>query len=310
MSDSNKKKNYHEGHRNRVRARIKADPEMQAFAPHELLEFILFHTVPRKDTNELAHQLIDTFGSFAGVLDASIEDLSNVKGMTENSAYLIKSIIPISRAYSLDKQQRRTTLSTSFDVKSYFSSYFVNRSEEALYAIYMDINYRVLSVVNIGKNQNASSIELDVKKLQQTAIANNATHIIIMHNHPGDNIYPSDSDIITTNLALVLLYSLRISLDDHIIFGNNGRYFSFYQNNIMEMLAANCKKFLSFDVSGLYKGKRKIVYDNDGILLSENENKMFENFIGTHFKADDKMKADLTKTLEKAKTSTIKTFKK
>lgn len=219
MPDKDKKTNFHEGHRGRVRARIAADPDMQTFAPHELLEFILFHTVPRKDTNELAHLLIDKFGSFSGVFDASVEDLASVKGMTENSAYLLKSIIPISRAYSIDKQQNHAVLSKLSDVSSFYKSYFVNRNSESLYAIYLDINNRVISVVNVGKNAEASSISLDVVKLQQTAISNKASHVIIMHNHPGDNLYPSESDIITTNLAIVLLYALRVRIEDHIIFG-------------------------------------------------------------------------------------------
>ncbi len=302
MSD-NKKKNYHEGHRNRVRARIDADPEMQTFAPHELLEFILFHTVPRKDTNELAHLLIDTFGSFSGVFDASIEELSAVKGMTENSAYLIKSINPVSRAYALDKQQGRTVLSKLSDVQSYFGSYFGNRNEEKLYAIYMDINYRVISVVNVGKNSGAASIELDVKKLQQTAIATKALHIILMHNHPGDNLYPSESDIITTNLAIVLLYAVKATLDDHIIFGSNGRYFSFFRNDIIKVLIGNCTKFLSFDISGLYKNNKKLNYDNNGLLFNESENRSLEAFVNSLFKSNDAMKDKLVKTLEKAKDS-------
>lgn len=301
MPDKDKKTNFHEGHRGRVRARIAADPDMQTFAPHELLEFILFHTVPRKDTNELAHLLIDKFGSFSGVFDASVEDLASVKGLTENSAYLLKSIIPISRAYSIDKQQNHAVLSKLSDVSSFYKSYFVNRNSESLYAIYLDINNRVISVVNVGKNAEASSISLDVVKLQQTAISNKASHVIIMHNHPGDNLYPSESDIITTNLAIVLLYALRVRIEDHIIFGVNGRYFSFYQNNILDVLIENCNKFLSFNIVGLYKSRKNISYDNNGILFSEKETHALESFVSSLFRSDDRMKENLTRALEKAK---------
>lgn len=309
MSDKTKKVNFHEGHRGRVRARIASDPELQTFAPHELLEFILFHTIPRRDTNELAHELIDRFGSFSGVFDASIEDLSSVKGMTENSAYLIKSILPISRAYSIDKQQNRAVLSKLSDVRSYYESYFINRNAESLYAIYLDVNLRVISVVNVGKNQSASAIELDVVKLQQTALAKKASHVILMHNHPGDNLFPSESDIITTNLAIVLLYALRVTIADHIIFGKNGRYFSFFQNNIIEILTDNCNKFLSFNFSQLYNGKKKLIYDNNGILFSESESRNLEKHIMSLLNASEEMKYDISKALDKARHSYNKSIK-
>ena len=67
--------------------------------PHEILEYLLFPFVPRKDTNEIAHALIDRFSSFGGVLNASEEDLIKVSGMTENAALFLANLSDVFRVY-------------------------------------------------------------------------------------------------------------------------------------------------------------------------------------------------------------------
>lgn len=68
----------HTGHRDRLRKEFMARPE--SFPDHKVLELLLFYVLPRQDTNPLAHDLLDRFGSLQGVLDAPPEALSQVKG--------------------------------------------------------------------------------------------------------------------------------------------------------------------------------------------------------------------------------------
>lgn len=97
MSDNVSQKNYHSGHRERVRERFDADPEMLTFKEHEMLEFLLNTVIPRKDTNVIAHELIAKNGSLYGVFNAGVQDLLSVKNMTVSAAYLLAGIIPIVR---------------------------------------------------------------------------------------------------------------------------------------------------------------------------------------------------------------------
>ena len=76
----------HEGHRKRMRGKFLQSGK-DAFHEHEMLEMLLYYSNARGDTNPLAHTLIDEFGSFSGVLDASFEDLLKVKGVGENMAF-------------------------------------------------------------------------------------------------------------------------------------------------------------------------------------------------------------------------------
>ena len=91
-------KNIHEGHRDRLRKRF-LDEGLDNFHDHNVLELLLFYSIPRKDTNEEAHNLIDTFGSLSGVFNASHEDLCKVKGIGENTATLIKMMPELFKKY-------------------------------------------------------------------------------------------------------------------------------------------------------------------------------------------------------------------
>ena len=76
---------------------------LDSFEPHNILELLLFYSIPRKDTNETAHLLLKRFGSLSAVFDAPFSELIKVKGISESSATLIKLIPALSRAYLSDK---------------------------------------------------------------------------------------------------------------------------------------------------------------------------------------------------------------
>ena len=91
------KNNIHKSHRERIRD--KAELGFLPFADHELFEMLLFYSIPRGDTNELGHLLIERFGSFNAVLEASVDELQQVKGIGLNSALQIKLIAEMMRRY-------------------------------------------------------------------------------------------------------------------------------------------------------------------------------------------------------------------
>ena len=89
----------HEGHRDRMRERILLSG-IESLQPHEVLEYLLYHAIPRKDTNGIAHELISKFGSFNGVLNADYDALLDVNGMTANAALLLTSLKGVFRMYA------------------------------------------------------------------------------------------------------------------------------------------------------------------------------------------------------------------
>ena len=85
----------HDGHREKVRARFLA-AGLDAFADHEALELLLYYAIPRRDTNPIAHALMERYGSLSAVLEAPVEDLRKVEGVGESAAVLLPPVPPLS----------------------------------------------------------------------------------------------------------------------------------------------------------------------------------------------------------------------
>ena len=94
----------HENHRERMKRRFLKEG-LDNFEPHNVLELLLFYYIPQKDTNEIAHALIERFGTLSDVLDASFDDLICVPGIKEHSATLLKMIPALSRRYVMEKNR-------------------------------------------------------------------------------------------------------------------------------------------------------------------------------------------------------------
>ncbi len=278
--------NFHEGHRERVRKRILADPELKSFSPHEVLEFLLFYAVPRKDTNELAHKLIHAFGSLSAVFDADIEDLIAFPGLPETAAYLIKSILPITDAYLRDSKAENAALNTYSEVRYYVdhSGMSLDPKQEYVGAIFLDINGRVRNSAKISTGDGTSAT-VNIPVLYRLSAACKASKVIIFHNHPGDNMYPSMNDLAATCVVIITLASLGITVTDHIIRGDANRYFSFYMNDLLEDLIELCSPFINIDK---YLSERRPLFNDDmanSVILNEADSaelkeeirKMFSN---------------------------------
>ena len=104
--------NIHNGHRDRIRQEFLQHGFDQNTPPHKILELLLFYCVQRADTNPIAHELINKYGSVAAVLDAPLEELAAFKGLSERSAVLLKLIMPTARRYIYDKSAQKPTFAS------------------------------------------------------------------------------------------------------------------------------------------------------------------------------------------------------
>lgn len=229
------KKNYHEGHRERMRNRFDKDPELVTAEPHEVLEYLLSLVIPRRDTNELAHELMAHFGSIGLVLLASPRELYKIKGMTRSAAYLLPSILPIARLAnsSLALSELSPRVSKLSECEELMRAEFLARRNENVAVQFLDINFKI-----VGKSFQASyagsSVEFDVSKLVSDAIRVGASYVIVGHNHPSGDPRPSNEDIDTSRSLFNALAAVGIRLVDSVVFANN-RVFSFYNNSIISM---------------------------------------------------------------------------
>ena len=155
-------KNPHEGHRQRLKNRFN-ETGLDSFEDHNILELLLFYSIPRKDTNEIAHNLLEHFGTLRGVFDAEFEELLNVNGIKENSATLIKMIPAIAREYLASKHGKNKKFDTAEKLGDFLVDKYFGETREIVYAVFLNNSFEVLATVNIHEGTVNSPTYLLVK---------------------------------------------------------------------------------------------------------------------------------------------------
>ncbi len=214
-----KLKQVHGGHRKRMKERYIATG-FDGMAGHEILELLLYYAIPQRDTNPLAHKLIDEFGSFSGVLDASVEDLMQVEGVGQHAATLLSMMPKLQRAYQADLLRTRTILNTSELAKEYCRVLLSGLKNEAFYVISLDNKNKVLNTKKICEG-TIDEVSFYPRVVLETIFRSNGKKAILCHNHPSGIMKPSDLDIQATLEIKKALESVDIVLVDHIIVGRD-----------------------------------------------------------------------------------------
>ena len=187
---------------------------------HNILELLLFYSIPRKDTNELAHRLLNEFGSLARVFDATYEQLLEVEGMGESSALLISMIPRICGCYIEGKSTGKINLSDPADAQNFVKDKFYGCKTEVFYLICLDSSGNLINYSKLGEG-TPGTVLVDKRNLMQTAFRNDAEKVILAHNHPKGIAAPSRDDLELTNEFSSLLSSVGIKVVDHIIAAGN-----------------------------------------------------------------------------------------
>lgn len=207
--------NIHEGHRKRMKERFMKSG-LDDFAPHNVLEFLLFYSIPRGDTNPIAHRLIDAFGSLSGVFDATPEELMKVSGVGESTAILISMIPQMARKYLEDKADAVNVVGGCGDIGAYLLPKFVGRTNEALMMVSIDNKNKVISCSVVAEG-TVDSAKVSRRKVMEEAMKVKATRVILAHNHPRGVAVPSAEDVAMTREIGRLFAQVGIELVDHII---------------------------------------------------------------------------------------------
>lgn len=208
----------HNGHRQRVKDRF-LEQGFVGMHPHEILEFLLFFSIPRGDTNPTAHILIEKYGSIAKVFDAPYEELIEIDGIGANSAILIKSLPQFAREYSQSSCDIKIINSTEV-AGEYFMPHFVGRTEETLFLLTLDNKGSVIKNVLVAEG-SVNQVNINVRKIVELSLKHNSSMVIIAHNHPNGVALPSLADISATKKVKSALELVGITLFDHIIVAND-----------------------------------------------------------------------------------------
>ena len=225
-----RKLSAHAGHRERMRKKF-WEQGIDAFEDHEVLEILLYFAVSQKNTNELAHLLLHTFGSLADVLNAPEEELLQVPGVGESTVMLLKFIPQLFRRYSESAKQGIRRICTFEEAGEYFFPKFVGRENEMVFLMLLDGRGKILycDAINEG-SVNASNIY--IRDLVRLAVRYNASSAVLAHNHPSRTCLPSTQDLETTRAVASALESVEVLLMDHIIVGGEN-YLSLAESGIL-----------------------------------------------------------------------------
>ncbi len=210
----------HEGHRERMRNRFR-EAGLDSFSDHEILELLLFYALPQKNTNEVAHDLIKTFGSLDKVLEADTGALIQVKGIKEASALYLNIICGVLRRYVMLKNtERDLSLRDISEVGNYLINYYTGITVEKVVALLFDSQNRLDRIINVSSG-DASEASVDIQKILRDSIIWEASFVIVAHNHPNGELLPSSEDYMVTQKLCQVFSLMKITFVEHILVAGN-----------------------------------------------------------------------------------------
>ena len=186
----------HKGHRQRMRERVQSYG-LDSLAEHEALEYVLYLTNAQKDTNGIAHDLIDRFGDFAAVLEASEEELCTVEGVGPSTARMLHLLPQISRYYGRSRTSTTRCIKTTEQMGSYLMAKFAWSDYERAMLVSLDSRKRVRAAVWLREG-TSDRVSLDIKNVVAAAIKGGTDAVVLCHNHPNGVALPSLEDMDAT----------------------------------------------------------------------------------------------------------------
>ena len=218
----------HKGHRQRMRERVQSYG-LDSLAEHEALEYVLYLTNAQKDTNGIAHDLIDRFGDFAAVLEASEEELCTVEGVGPSTARILHLLPQISRYYGRSRTSTTPRIKTTEQMGSYLMAKFAWSDYERAMLVSLDSRKRVRAAVWLREG-TSDRVSLDIKNVVAAAIKGGTDAVVLCHNHPNGVALPSLEDMDATGSIARALGLVNVHLLDHFILTDT-EYFSMRDAN-------------------------------------------------------------------------------
>jgi DNA repair protein RadC len=217
-------------HRRRLRERF-LKTGFEGFQDYEALELLLTYAIPRKDVKPLAKELLSRFGNFQGVLDATSEELTAVRGIKENAATFIRALKSATSLYLKECVLRKNQISSTSALLDYCRAAMSGLRDEQFRAVFLNSQNEVIADEVIQEGTVDRSVVYP-RKVMERALYHKASALIFVHNHPGGNSKPSLDDKRLTTEIVNIAKGLGIKVHDHLIVSRDG-YFSFLERGLL-----------------------------------------------------------------------------
>jgi DNA repair protein RadC len=211
---------HHDGHRDRLRARF-VEAGVVALADYELLELLLFRTIPRRDVKPLAKALLKRFGTLSDVLNAPLHLLQEVEGMGRSSALDFHIVVAVHQRSLQSAVLGREILSSWSAVIAYCHAAMAHETREQFRILFLD-KRNALIADEVQQTGTVDHTPVYPREVVRRAIELSATAVVLVHNHPSGDTQPSRSDVDVTRSIIEIAGPLGIAVHDHVIIGRNG----------------------------------------------------------------------------------------
>lgn len=223
------KPHYH-GHRDRLRARLLESGE-GALQDYELLELVLFSAIPRRDVKPLAKQLLARFGGLPELMNASLEELTKINGISENTALLLKAMTAISHRALKAELMQKPILNSWTRLMEYCQATMAHEKKEHFRILFMNKKNELIAD-EIQQSGTVDHTPAYPREIMKRALEQGATALILVHNHPSGDPKPSQADIDLTHTIIRAAEPFGIVIHDHIVVSRNG-YTSFKNQGLI-----------------------------------------------------------------------------
>jgi len=220
----------HEGHRNRLKKQF-ADHGGLGMNDIQFLEMLLFYAIPRRDTNELAHALLERYGSIRGVLDAPAGDLVTVPGIGDNAAHFLEAVREALQRYITSPNKETNYIFSSADAGKYLVPILQYERTEKVYLMCLNGRGAIISCEEIASG-TLSTVNVSIRRIVDIAMRCHCTSVVLAHNHPAGFALPSTEDRAFTYELKHALELMDIHMKDHILVAD-GDYVSFAQSGYL-----------------------------------------------------------------------------
>ena len=214
----------HRGHRERLKQQFYTSGA-DGLNDHQLLELLLFYCIPQRDTNVLAHRLLNKYGSLENVFGAGVDALSSEKGLGFHSAVMLSAI----GAAAQKTSQRRhdgAPITSPKAAMAYCLDLIADKNREYAYVISLNKQMKPIYAERVGEG-SVTSVSMHPRMVLASTIRHKASSVLLLHNHPSGDLMPSNDDLELTDTLVRALASIEIPVIDHIIVGTDNAYSMF-----------------------------------------------------------------------------------
>jgi len=229
-ADKNIKKPHYHGHRDRLRQRF-VQGGAEALADYELVELILFMAIPRQDVKPIAKDLLATFGDLPSLFNAPVDQLSQVKGISENTAIALKAVTATAHRLLRQEIMQKPLLNNWSRLLDYCQATMVHEQKEHFRILFLNKKNELIAD-EVQQSGTVDHTPAYPREIMKRALEVGATALVLVHNHPSGDPTPSAADVDMTHAILAAAKPFDIVVHDHIIVSRRG-YKSFKSEGLM-----------------------------------------------------------------------------